>query len=138
MRYASEIASEASANFVLLVEDDEVLREELARALRLSSFRVLTAGSALKALELVREYDGLIDWLVTDVELGEMSGVHVAFEYRFMNPTRPIVFLTGFDRPSAVASMSGSTLLQKPFSAAELVGILDRFRDAVQGDTIGL
>jgi DNA-binding response OmpR family regulator len=101
---------------VLLVEDDPLLRLDLAGVLRRRGFRVIEAADAAKALELIRTLGSSIAWLITDYHLGGISGVHVAFEYRFQNPLRPIIFITGRELPEDVRRMSGVVYLRKPFT----------------------
>ena len=100
---------------VLLVEDDPLLRCDLAQAIKGSSYEVTEARDATEALNLIRERGNSLDVLVTDYQLGEISGIHVAFEFRFQNPLRPIVFITGHALPGDVKRMSGVRYLRKPF-----------------------
>ncbi len=133
------LVTEAAANVVLLVEDDTALRFELADLLRAEHLTVLGASDALEAMNLIREHDGLIDWLITDIQLGGISGAHVAFEYRFQNPTRPIVFITGYDEPPELARITGTILLRKPFTKEAFLEAIERVRQQEAGPgTLGL
>lgn len=120
--------SEACANVVLLVEDDRELREELAGSLRERSFEVIEAADGPTALALIREHMAAIDWLVTDIRLGGISGIHVAFEFRYLNPIRPIIFITAFDVPAAAERVPVTVVLRKPFRIRNLLDLMDSFR----------
>jgi CheY-like chemotaxis protein len=132
------LVTEAAASVVLLVEDDAVLRFELAELLKAENLTVLEASNALEAMNLIREHDGLIEWLITDIQLGGISGAHVAFEYRFQNPTRPIVFITGYDEPTELARMTGTVLLRKPFTKSAFLAAIEHVRGDAGPATLGL
>jgi CheY-like chemotaxis protein len=113
-----------SSRSVLLVEDDPLLRLDLVQSLGEAGFGVIQAEDAPKALDLIRQFGSSLAWLITDYELGGISGIHVAFEYRFQNPLRPIVFITGHDLPADVRRMSGVAYLRKPFEHEELIAAM--------------
>jgi two-component system, OmpR family, response regulator len=109
---------------VLFVEDEPLLRETIAAALAEEGFAVVEAASGERALALIRELGQQIDWLFTDVCLpGTIDGWHVAFEFRFLHPLRPIIFATGFGSTPA-ASVAGSVVLPKPYSVDEVVAAM--------------
>jgi DNA-binding response OmpR family regulator len=110
---------------ILLVEDDPLLRHDLYEALTDAGFAVRQASDAPEALDMIRESGCSIGLLITDYQLGAMSGVHVAFEFRFQNPLRPIIFITGHDLPSDMRRMSGVMYLRKPFSREDLSAALE-------------
>ncbi|MBM0206515.1 response regulator [Micromonospora sp. STR1s_5] len=115
---------------VLLVEDDGFLRGDLAEALKTGGFVVVEAQDALEALALIRERGNSLDFLITDYQLGDISGIHVAFEYRFQNPLRPIVFITGHDLPADIRRMSGVAYLRKPFAHESLIAAMRSLKAA--------
>lgn len=81
---------------------------------------MIEAGDATEALDLIREHGASIDCLITDYQLGAISGIHVAFEYRFQHPLQPIIFITALEQPADVRRMSGVVFLRKPFSHDDL------------------
>ena len=104
---------------VLLVEDDEMLRRLLGRALRESGAEVLLAGNGEEALELVRKRPSTVHLAVTDISMPVMNGFEFAQALRLLNPAIPVLFMTGA-LPAYSSGMSlrevGARMLLKPFS----------------------
>jgi DNA-binding response OmpR family regulator len=113
---------------ILLVEDDEPVRELIGRALRANGFDVVAAASGEEALDL--EHDRHVDVLLSDVVLPDQNGFEVANRIHARSPQVPILFMSGYyDQPVAEAAHLdiSSTILQKPFAMADL---LDQLRAA--------
>ena len=107
---------------VLLVEDDDPVRELIGRALRANGFEVVAAASGEEALDL--ELDRHVDLLLSDVLLPNQNGFEVANQIRARSPHIPIVFMSGYyDQAVAEAAHLdiSSTILQKPFAMADLL-----------------
>ncbi|HEX7980830.1 MAG TPA: ATP-binding protein [Gemmatimonadaceae bacterium] len=110
---------------VLLVEDENAVRILAHRILERAGYRVLDARHGADALLLWRQHAPQIDAVVTDLVMPEMGGRALADKLRAMNPTLPIVFMSGYSddemtrRGFADAQIA---FLAKPFSADSLVG----------------
>ena len=103
---------------ILLVDDDNAVREVTAEALREVGYEVLEAGSGGAALEVL---DGLdIDLLIIDLAMPGMSGAQLATRVRTKWPDMPILFVTGFADRSLLADISEAQIVGKPFAAGEL------------------
>jgi hypothetical protein len=111
---------------VLLVEDEEAVRELLTSALERAGFEVHAATSGEEALELERQRR--FDLLVTDVVLPKITGPQLAREIRHRSPETRVLFMSGYAGDSLDAAESGGprTFIQKPFSSRALV---DRVRE---------
>jgi CheY-like chemotaxis protein len=112
---------------VLLVEDDEGVREALAAGLALLGYRVLVAGSVAEARELPIPDGSRV--LVTDVRLGDGSGLEVAAAMRTRCADLPVCFLTGHGAASELeeaAKDRRTVVLSKPCSLVELGATLRR------------
>jgi two-component system cell cycle sensor histidine kinase/response regulator CckA len=110
---------------VLLVEDDDPVRELIGRALRANGFEVVAAASGEEALDI--ELDRHVDLLLSDVLLPNQNGFEVANQIRARSPQIPIVFMSGYyDQAVAEAAHLdiSSTILQKPFAMADLLAHL--------------
>ena len=110
---------------VLLVEDDEEVRELLIDVLSSHGLRVTPVGSAEEAL--VVESQDAFDLLLTDVGLPGASGSDLAREVRRRSPRLPVLFISGqsgdiFEDEGQLDSPRG--FLQKPFSSRSLVASL--------------
>lgn len=107
---------------ILLVEDDDSVRELIGRALRANGFDVVAAASGEEALDL--EHDRHVDVLLSDVMLPNQNGFEVANRIHARSPRIPIVFMSGYyDQAVAEAAHLdiSSTILQKPFAMADLL-----------------
>jgi PAS domain S-box-containing protein len=120
-------ATAAVSGTLLLVEDEPVVREQAAEALREAGLTVLTAGDGADALALLR--GGLApDILVSDVGLpGGLNGRQVAEVAREMWPGLPVLFITGYAGGAlADALPDGMSVIGKPFTLDALVGQVHR------------
>jgi CheY-like chemotaxis protein/nitrogen-specific signal transduction histidine kinase len=109
---------------VLVVEDEEALREVTERIFARNGYHVLTAASGREAIALVRGYEGDIHLLVTDVVMPKMLGKEVAEQIGQLRPDIEVLFMSGYAQP-VLASQGrlepGVALVEKPFSEAALL-----------------
>jgi signal transduction histidine kinase len=108
---------------LLLVEDDESVRDLVREFLRGAGYRVIEAGDAVEAEAKCRTEHGRIDLLVSDVVLPGLDGPSLAERLRTMVPGLRTLLMSGYPggatvRPSAE---SGTTFVAKPFSRATLL-----------------
>ena len=120
---AIEVRREPTGETVLIVEDEEALREVTERIFNLSGYHVLTAPDGIAALALATEYAGDIHLLVTDVVMPNMLGKEVAEKMRLVKPGVKVLYMSGYAQP--VLASQGRLdrevhLIEKPFTAAEL------------------
>lgn len=112
----------ASLPPVVLVEDDQPLREATAQALSLEGFAVRAFASAEPALRaLDREFAGVV---VSDVRMPGIDGLEFFARLRAIDPDLPVIMTTAHgDVGMAVAAMKdgAADFLAKPYSSAELV-----------------
>jgi PAS domain S-box-containing protein len=110
---------------VLVVEDQEALREVTERILTRNGYRVLTAANGPEALAIAARPDsGDIHLLLTDVVLPKMPGKEVAQRVCAIRPDVEVLFMSGYAQP-VLASQGrlepGVALVDKPFSEADLI-----------------
>jgi signal transduction histidine kinase/CheY-like chemotaxis protein len=115
---------EPKGETVLVVEDEEALREVTKRIFTRNGYRVITAGNGPEALDLARGHPGEIHLLVTDVVMPHMLGKEVAEKMRLVKPDIEVLFMSGYARP--VLASQGRlephvVLVEKPFSEADLL-----------------
>jgi PAS domain S-box-containing protein len=116
---------------VLVVEDEEALREVTRRILARHGYEVISAANGKEAIDLIARYDGPLDLLLTDVVMPEMLGERVADEVQQLRPDIQVVFMSGYAEPilgARGALDEGVVLVSKPFSETEL---LTKIRDAL-------
>src|SRR2546421_3075940 len=105
---------------VLLVEDDEMVRNLTRRMLAGRGYTVLTASRGEDAMGVVERHAGSIDLLVTDVVMPGMSGRALAQRLLAMRPGLKVLYLSGYTDDAIVHHgmlEPGVAFLQKPFSA---------------------
>jgi two-component system response regulator RegA len=127
---------------ILLVDDDEVLRERLAQAIRARGYEVRTAGSAEEALrEVARESP---EMAVLDLKMPGMSGLDLLKELRQQDPSTRVLMLTGYGSiATAVQAVREGAVgyLPKPADADEILAALagkDTTAPAKPGETPSL
>jgi nitrogen-specific signal transduction histidine kinase len=115
-------AAITSAQTVLFVEDDELVRQVVAPGLRASGFQVITAVDAATALELLRSHH--VDIVLSDIVMpGRGDGFYLAQEIRSRNPDMPIVLATGYS--DALTAASPFRILLKPYTLHDARTVLD-------------
>ncbi len=113
---------------VLVVEDEEGVRDMSVDALRELGYAVIEANGPRQALHLL-EQQPQIDLIFTDIVMPEMGGRELAEAARAMRPDIKIVYTTGYERASAPeAEPPDSACLAKPFTLAALA---TKVRDAL-------
>jgi two-component system cell cycle sensor histidine kinase/response regulator CckA len=111
----------AGTETILLVEDEDLVRDYARRALELFGYRVLEAAGGDEALEVFEREGGAIDLLLTDVVMPRLGGPDLARGLRLKNPDLKVVFMSGYDsRASRNLRQLGAAFIAKPFSPQEL------------------
>ncbi len=118
---------------ILVVEDDDDLRDVVERILTNSGYQVISAASGPKAIEAAKEHDGHIDLLLTDVVMPQMQGNEVARVIAADRPGLRVLFMSGYAEPALGASGSlepGAILLEKPFTEPTVLALVRRVLEA--------
>jgi two-component system cell cycle sensor histidine kinase/response regulator CckA len=107
---------------VLLVEDEEVVRNFAARALKRQGYKVLEAATGVEALEVMEKNKGKVDIVVSDVVMPEMDGPTLLKELRKKNPDIKIIFVSGYPNDAFKSALGDENFafLPKPFSLPQL------------------
>ena len=117
---------------ILVAEDEDAVRELIARVLRRSGYTVLEAGNAREAMPLGEHYDGAVDLLITDVVMPGMSGPELAQCLQPIRPNMPVLFLSGYTAEAMAphGMLNGQAeLLTKPFAPVALTRTVRRILD---------
>jgi two-component system, cell cycle sensor histidine kinase and response regulator CckA len=130
----AERADEAAANgpegrTVLLVDDEEDVREVTAHMLEHLGCSVLVAGDGREGVEMFRAHAKTIDAVILDLTLPRLSGEHAFREIRHIRPDARVILMSGYNEQMATGRLTEPGLagfLRKPFSAAELRSTVDR------------
>jgi CheY-like chemotaxis protein len=119
---------------ILLVEDEQTIRDMTAAMLERLGYRVLLSGSPADAIHLIEEFAGKIDLRLTDVIMPEMNGWNLAERLLIIQPTMKCLFMSGYT--ANIIANQGILeetvhFIQKPFSKIELA---DKVREALEMD----
>ena len=111
---------------ILLAEDDQVMREYLARALERAGYAVSSVDRGTAAIPLLESER--FDLLLTDIVMPEMDGIELARRAAEMVPGLRVMFITGFAAVTLKAGreMPNARVLSKPFHLRDLVAEVDR------------
>jgi two-component system cell cycle sensor histidine kinase/response regulator CckA len=118
---------------ILVVEDEEGVRQLVQRMLERNGYEVVTAASGPEALETCERTDG-ISLLLTDVILPQMSGRDLAERVTMKSPLTPVVYMSGYPGETLAnhgISEGDRSYLQKPFTKDQL---LERIRAALDAE----
>jgi len=110
---------------ILAVDDEPMLTDLLAMALRMEGWEVRTAASGLEALQVARDFEP--DALVLDVMMPDLDGMSVLRRLRESGNLVPVVFLTAKDAVAdriAGLTAGGDDYVTKPFSLEEVIARL--------------
>lgn len=113
---------------VLIVEDEEMLRELAREILKDSGYQILEATSGREALDVWHRYSGKIDLLLTDMVMPEgVSGVELAERLVKEMPQLKVIFMSGYTSDDVSAEMlqrTNASFIQKPYGHAELTKVV--------------
>ncbi len=113
----------AGGETILLVEDEDMVRELAAEIFRGNGYTVLDAPNGGAALEISDRHDGRIDLLVTDLVMPGMNGIELADRVSAARPGTLILYMSGYaeDARKHLGRMGkGRAFLQKPITPTTL------------------
>jgi len=116
---------DGSALRILAVDDEQMLTDLLAMALRMEGWEVRTASSGLEALQVAHEFEP--DALVLDIMMPDLDGMSVLRRLRESGNLVPVLFLTAKDAVGdriAGLTAGGDDYVTKPFSLEEVIARL--------------
>jgi CheY-like chemotaxis protein len=112
-----------SAALILVVEDEDAIRDLLQTALEDDGYKVLLAGSGEEAIKLLKKHK-TAKGLVTDIRLGserKMTGWEIARQARELNPEIAVVYMSGDSAADwSVDGVPKSVMVPKPFALSQI------------------
>ena len=116
---------------ILMVDDEDLLLTMGETILSTYGYKVLTANTGQKALDILAQEGTTIDLLITDLVMPAMSGRELAEHVRQLSPATRIICTSGYVRSSGQQNEMG--YLQKPFTSQEL---LAKVKHALAADVV--
>jgi DNA-binding response OmpR family regulator len=122
MRSASDLASTVAATRerILVVDDDQQIRESLRKVLQTEGYEVLLAAAGQEGIEIFERRG--IDLVLLDINLPGNSGWEVFGALTSSNPFLPIIIITGREGQQDLATLAGvGALMEKPLDVPLLL-----------------
>jgi PAS domain S-box-containing protein len=114
---------EGGTETILVIEDEEIVRNLASRGLRDHGYTVVEARNGADALRYIQQHVGTVDLLISDVVMPEMGGHELAQRLALSDPGLPILFMSGYTGEDVVQRGlldPGAPFQQKPFTPATL------------------
>lgn len=115
----------AQKETILLVEDEEVLRNLARIVLRKNGYTVLEAAHGAEGLAICQSHEGTIDLLVTDVVMPVLNGRELADRVAVLRPETKVLYVSGYTTDAVVRNgvyADSVHFLHKPFTPDTLLG----------------
>jgi len=112
---------------ILLVDDEQVIRDIGAQLLELLGFPVLTASDGAGALEVLREHTDEISTVLLDMTMPGLTGKETVILMKRIKPDLDVVICSGYGEERIELEFEGcgiSGILHKPYSSEDLAGLL--------------
>src|SRR5262249_29396914 len=103
---------------ILLIDDEEAVRQVVHRALESAGLRVRGASDGAEGIDLFRRHGGEVVAVVLDLTMPRASGEEVFHALRLLRPDVRVVLMSGFNEPEVANRFAGKGLagfVQKPF-----------------------
>jgi CheY-like chemotaxis protein len=125
-------ATEAAQDPILIVDDEEVVRQAASDILRNQGFDVLAAENGRQAVDLFRQRDGRFALVLLDLTMPVMGGPQAIGKLKAIRPEVPVLVSTGLTEETARRRFAGADIagfIQKPYTLHALV---DRIRSVLK------
>jgi CheY-like chemotaxis protein len=121
------LPQDTKARTILIVDDDESIRDIERRYLEPAGYRVLEASSALDAIRLI-DSGAVVDLVISDLVMPELGGEEMASRVRLQRPALKVLYVTGrIDRVMDARPLAEiEAYLNKPFTGSELIEAVSR------------
>ena len=114
---------------ILLVDDNETIREMAVELLQSSGYHVLLAETPVKALQMLEAAGNPIDLLITDVVMPEMSGPELYQRVAAKYPRLPVLYISGYTfnvKVHSPAEHERVNFLPKPFTSGQFLAGIEK------------
>jgi CheY-like chemotaxis protein len=135
---SSSVGAAGAAGTILVVEDEDGVRELVTRILSKAGYAVLKACDGEDGLRVAAEHRGAIDLVLTDVVMPRMSGRELVEQLKKFRPSVPVLFMSGYTDDALVhhgVRSSEAHFLQKPVEPRALLNTIAILLDQAGTDT---
>ena len=115
---------------VLLVEDEEAVREVGREMLEMYGYTALVASDGAEGLELAQNHPQPFQLLMTDILMPKMGGIELAERLSSLRPELKVLYTSGYnDNEDSPQMVAGARYIQKPYTIEELARTLRELLD---------
>jgi DNA-binding response OmpR family regulator len=118
---------------ILVVEDDERVREFISTTLADADYNVLEAKGGLDGISAMLRYDGEIAMAVVEIKMPGINGLDLANQISIERPSTEVLYISDLDKSVAVESIAKEkpeSMLARPFTAGQLLSRVRRLSAA--------
>ena len=115
---------------ILVVDDEESVREMLTQMLEPAGYDVIEAGNGVEACDACKELP--VDLIITDIVMPEKNGIDLIMDVKNKFPNTPVIAISGgggitgrFDYLEIAKLVGAKNILKKPFSMADLRSVVN-------------
>jgi PAS domain S-box-containing protein len=129
------VADATGTETILVVEDEDQIRDMVSEYLQHSGYNVLHAQNGREALEIAQRYKGLIHLLISDIVMPELGGEALAQQLKRLRPRTKVLFTSGYPEHAHIDENTAGQhppILQKPFPLNALAGKIREVLDAAE------
>jgi DNA-binding response OmpR family regulator len=115
---------------ILVVEDDDQVRNLISTTLAAANYRVLEARGGLDGMSTMLRYDGEIALAVVEIKMPGINGMDLANQIGIERPTTDVLYISDLTKSVAVESIAKQrpeAMLPKPFTARQLLARVRQF-----------
>jgi CheY-like chemotaxis protein len=119
----------ADAGLILLVDDEELVRESTSLMLEVAGYSVRVAGDGREAVAIFREHRDEIACVILDVSMPRLDGLASLRELRSLRPDVCVVLSSGYSRQDVTARFEDvpvTAFIKKPYEMNELLAAVQR------------
>lgn len=123
----SEI-SRALDKMILIIDDEDMLRELLGEMLTEAGYKIMTAKDGMEGIEIYKENKDKIDLVISDIGMPRMGGEETFRRIKSINPNVKLIFISGYleiDKKQELENLGIKGFIQKPFKAHEILKLID-------------
>ena len=117
-----------SAETILLVDDEAIVRDVATIILERAGFAVLSAVDGQDALDIFRSFSGSVDCVVLDMTMPRLGGEETFRQLRRLRPDLPIILSSGYNEDQVLAHSGFAGFIHKPYRPEDLI---DKVREAL-------
>jgi len=135
------VSQAEAGGLILLIEDDESVRQVAARMIEHSGFTVLTAGDGVEGLEVFRQHIPDVRCVVCDLTMPRMGGWETLAALRVLSPGLPVILASGYDESAVMAGdhpEKPQAFLSKPYQLHALRGVIGKAVKEIVKPSLGI